>query len=981
MSSNAVAGLNKRWLPTIAILLGLVIVGSVFTELWTRKLWFDSLGMPVVFDVQLLTQVLLFVTFFALMALVVGLNMWLAFRARPLARRTGQSAILDRYRDLFELNPWLSIGVPAVAMGVIAGLSASGDPLVWLAWWNRTPFGNADPYFGLDASFYVFDYPVYTQLLAFGMGAVFFGAIAALLVHFAVGGIVTGRGRTRGVDGRAARLHLSILAGILLALYGVQQLLDRYGMLVSQGSLFTGMQYTDDHARLTAKLVIAIIAFICAGLFFANGFLKRWTLPMVGLILMLASGLILGLIYPAIVQSFTVKPNEPDKESTYIQANIDATRKAFDIADAKVTDYAAVVKVSPGQLKEDAEALPGIRLIDPAVVSSSFDQLQQVKGYYSFPDALDVDRYQLDGRETDVVVAARELDLSRVDQNWNNLHTVYTHGNGLVAAYGNRRSAGGDPVWIEHDLPSTGQLGDYEGRIYFGEESHNFAIVGREPGQAPIELDTPAGGANGSEAYNTYTGTGGVPIGNFFTRMLYAAKFADLNIILSDRVGSASRILYDRTPKQRVAEVAPWLTLDSNIYPAVVSGRLVWIVDGYTTSATYPNSQLESLRDSTTDASSALTGRQVDEQVNYLRNSVKAVVDASDGSVSLYAWNEADPILQTYMKAFPGTVQPRSAISADLLMHLRYPEDLFKVQRQVLARYHMTNPASWFQGSDLWQVPADPAQSGGSTGNGQSSPASTGVAEPPYYLSIKWPNDTSAVFSQTAVFVPYARSNLSAYLSVISEATSPDYGKMRVLRMSGTVQVDGPGQTFNAMTNDPRFAELLRSYLNQGSAEAKYGNLLTLPMGSGLLYVMPIYTTRTGSVGSYPVLRFVAARFGDQVGIGETLQEALDKVFAGDAGANTGEQPTTDPTTSPTTSPTTGPTSSPTGTPSAQPTSTPTGGGPVDQAGAQAAMQRADTAFQAAETALKSGDLAEYQRQVELAKKAVEEALVKLGKK
>lgn len=237
------------------------------------------------------------------------------------------------------------------------------------------------------------------------------------------------------------------------------------------------------------------------------------------------------------------------------------------------------------------------------------------------------------------------------------------------------------------------------------------------------------------------------------------------------------------------------------------------------------------------------------------------------------------------------------------------------------------------------------------------------------------------MFSQTAVFVPYARSNLSAYLSVISEATSPDYGKMRVLRMSGTVQVDGPGQTFNAMTNDPRFAELLRSYLNQGSAEAKYGNLLTLPMGSGLLYVMPIYTTRTGSVGSYPVLRFVAARFGDQVGIGETLQEALDKVFAGDAGANTGEQPTTDPTTSPTTSPTTGPTSSPTGTPSAQPTSTPTGGGPVDQAGAQAAMQRADTAFQAAETALKSGDLAEYQRQVELAKKAVEEALVKLGKK
>ena len=974
MSSNAVTGLNRRWLPTAAILVVLVIGFSVFTELWTRKLWFDSLTMPEVFNVQLATQVILFAVFFVLMAVVIGLNMWLAFRARPAARRTGQSAILDRYRDMFELRPALGIGVPAVVLGVLAGLSASGDPLVWLAWWYRTPFGTTDPYFGMDAGFYVFDYPVYTQLLGFVMGAVFFGAIAALLVHFAVGGIVTGRGRARGVDGRAARLHLSILAGILLALYGLQQLLERYGILVTQGSLFTGMQYTDDQARLTAKLVIAIIAFICAGLFFVNGFLKRWTLPVVGLILMLASGLILGLIYPAIVQSFTVKPNEPDKERTYIQANIDATRQAFGIAETEVTDYEAVVKVSPGQLKEDAEALPGIRLIDPAVVSSSFDQLQQVKGYYSFPDALDVDRYQIDGRETDVVVAARELDLSRVDQNWNNLHTVYTHGNGLVAAYGNRRSAGGDPVWIEHDLPSTGQLGEYEGRIYFGEQSNDFAIVGREPGQPPIELDTPAGGANGTEAYNAYTGTGGVPIGDFFNRLLYAAKFADLNIILSDRVGPASKIMYDRTPKQRVAEVAPWLTLDSNIYPAVVSGRLVWIVDGYTTSATYPNSQLESLRDSTTDASSALTGRQVDEQVNYLRNSVKAVVDAADGNVVLYAWDEADPILKTYMKAFPDTVQPRSAISDDLRMHLRYPEDLFKVQRQVLARYHMTNPASWFQGSDLWQVPADPAQSSGS-GTAQGPSTSAGVAEPPYYLSIKWPGDDSAIFSQTAVFVPYARSNLSAYMSVISEATSPDYGKLRVLRMSGTVQVDGPGQTFNAITNDPRFAELLRSYLNQGSAEAKYGNLLTLPMGSGLLYVMPIYTTRTGSAGSYPVLRFVAARFGDQVGIGETLQEALDKVFSGDAGADTGEQPTTDPT-SPTPSPTTGPTA----TPSGQPTTAPTGG-PVDQAGAQAAMQRADTAFVAAETALKSGDLAEYQRQVELAKQAVEEALQKLGKK
>jgi uncharacterized membrane protein (UPF0182 family) len=934
--------------PTILLLAGAVTAYVIFAELWTTKLWFDSVSFPQVFSTQLLAQVLLFVAFFLAMALVVGVNMAIAYRLRPTVRRTGQSAILDRYRDLLEANIRLAIIVPAAFLGLVAGASAVGQALEYLAWWNRVPFGTADSYFGLDVSFYVFEYPIWQDLLSFGMGAIFFGLVAAAAVHFAVGGIAPGRGRSMS---NGARIHLSVLAGLLLIGYGLQNLLDRYGFLLQQGTLFTGLQYTDDHARLTAKLVMAVIAFLCAAVFFANGFLKRWTLPLTSLVLMLVSGLILGLIYPLVVQSFQVKPNEPVLESPYIAKHIEATRTAFDIAHTEIEPYTAKTQVSSGQLKEDAETLPGIRLIDPAVVAPTFENQQQLRGWYSFPQTLDVDRYVIDGTETDAVVAAREINYSNLpDQAWNNLHTVYTHGYGLVAAYGNQRSSSGDPVWIEKNLPPEGVLPEYEGRIYFGENTSTFAIVGREEGETPIEFDTPDG------ATNTYAGSGGVPMGDWFTRVLYATHFMDLNILLSDRVNSQSRVLYDRTPKARVAQVAPWLTLDSNIYPAVVDGRLVWIVDGYTTTSNYPNSQLVPLRSAITDAQNT-PGTTVDTSVNYIRNSVKAVVDATNGTVDLYAWEADDPILQAYAKVFPGILKSKAEISPDLMAHLRYPEDLFKVQRQVLTRYHVTDPGVWYSQSDLWQVPTDPV----ATMPGQSESAK-GLAEPPYYLSIKWPGDPAPVFSQTAVFVPYGRQNLASYLSVVAEATSPQYGKLRVLRMSDTQQIAGPSQTANAMTTDQQFATLMRSYLNQGSATAKYGNLLTLPVGGGLLYVMPIYTMREAGSGSYPALAYVAVRFGEHVGIATTLQAALDQVFGGDSGASTGEEPGTDnPPTEPTTP----------------------GGGTTapDEKAAVVALQRAETAFAAADAALRQGNLAEYQKQVDAAKASLAEALGKMGVK
>ena len=941
----------------LAILSGLLLAAA---GLVTEVLWFRSLSAESVFTTQLGARVALFLLGALLLGGSVAANMLIAWRLRPQTRRRGASAVLDRYRDLLGENLRTAVLVPSLVLGFMAGASAATGVLPVLAWLNRTPSGVIEPTFGLDTSFFLFDYPVLSLAASTLMLALVFGLMAALAVHFAVGNIAPGRPRGTALPPGMGR-HLSVLAALLLLVHGGQNLLERYGFLVSNGTLFTGLHFTDDHARLNAKLIVAVISFLVAALFLVNAAYPRPIVPLAGVVLMLVASLVLGLGYPTVVQAFNVKPNEPDKEAPYIAAHMEATRKAYGIDDVQIQDYEAVTNVQPGQLKEDAEALPGIRLMDPTIVGTTFEQLQQVRNYYVFPDEIDVDRYTIDGRETDVVVAVRELNQAGIpDRNWNNLHTVYTHGHGLVVAYGNRRQGMGDPVWITRDIPPQGAVSQEQSRVYYGEQSTDFAIVGRNAGQVPIELDSPGGAEGGGESYNTYDGRGGVPIGNIALRALYSARFSDLNILLSDRVNESSRILYDRTPQERVQKMAPWLRLDENLYPAIVDGRLVWIVDAYTTSNTYPNSQRVSI------AGDGALGRP-DDVVNYMRNSVKAVVDAYDGTVNLYAWDDQDPVLASYAKAFPGTIQPKSAASADLMAHVRYPEDLFRVQREVLGRYHVTSPGVWYGSSDLWQIPPDPVKAG------------TQAKEPPYYLSIKWPGDEAPVFSLTSVFVPSGRANLAAYLAVNADAATPDFGKLRILRMSGTHQIDGPGQTQNEIERNQAVQQRLLPY-KQSAGALTYGNLLTLPMGNGLLYVEPIFTQRSGSAGSYPALTFVVVRFGSSVGIGTTLQEALDQVFAGDAGAETGEgsTPGQNPAPVPTPAPTVTP--APGGVVTSAPAPAPVPTGPVDEVAAVAALQRAQESFTAAETALRNGDLATYQAKTNEARAALADAVRAMGR-
>ena len=953
---------RPRPLLLTVILVGSLVIGfSLFSGLWTDKLWFGMLGYGAVFSKLLWTRVLLFVVFGGLMALIVGLNLWIAYRLRPMFRpHSPEQANLERYREVVSpMRRLLLIGISLV-FGIFAGVSGAGRWRSFLLWNNSTEFGKADPYFRKDIGFYVFDLPWFHYLVDFLMTAVFTALLLAAVVHYLYGGIRLQSAADR-VSG-AAQAQLSALFGVFLLLKGVDYYLDRFDLTSQGGGLITGMTYTRDNAVLPSKTILMFIAVVCALIFFANIVRRTWLLPGVGLALFAISAVLLGGVWPGLMQRFQVKPDEPDKEASYIAKNIEATRDAFGLEETGVDEYKAATTLSPTQLNADAASKPGIRLLDPQLVSATFDQLQQVRGYYSVPGVLDVDRYQIDGRERDMVVAARELNLAGLpdaQKKWANEKTVYTHGYGLIGAYGNQQDASGqlpadndgEPLFAEEDLPPQGQISEsqpdktYRAQIYFGEGSPDYSIVGKGAGGNDVELDVPQGSGNpGQSQTNTYEGKDGVEVGNLFRKLLYATKFGDANILLSSRVNANSKILYDRSPRERVQKVAPWLIVDSDALPAVVDGKMVWILDGYTTTDKYPAAEKKSLQEMTSDAVNPRSAYATlpTDQINYMNNAVKATVDMYDGSVDLYAWNADDPILRTWQKAFPGSVKKKSDIPEELLAHMRYPTDLFKVQRDMLAAYHVLDPKTFYEGNDQWAIPEDPS--------------SSVRKQPPYRLSVATKAGDQPEFSLTSVFVPQKKQNLASFVAVGADASNPDtYGKFQILRLPDTTQVPGPSQIANQFSNDPKVAEAVRPF-KQADAKIEYGNLLTLPVGGGLLYVQPLYTTRESGSGNYPVLRFVLTSFGRDVGIGRTLDQSLADVLAEGAGGTTPTTPTTP--TDP---------------------GTPTTPNPDLPADALRLLQAADSKFDEAEAALKDGDLEAYAKSVREARELVRRALTAQG--
>jgi len=878
--TNAAPQFNfKRRRGPLPITIGiLVVIGVALVSMsgfYADWLWFRSLNFTSVWSTVLMTKVVLFIAAGLITAAVVLTNVLIAYKRRPLyVPLTVEADNLERYRAQIEpIKRWVFIGLGA-ALFYFAGSSGSMLWSTWLLFKNSTPFGVKDPQFNMDISFFAFRLPLWQTLIAWGISTLVLAIIASAIVHYLYGGI-----RLQVRDDRTtvtARVQLSVLLGGVVLLKAVAYWFDRYALALKESKLITGLTYTDVNAVLPAKAILAAIAVICALLFFANIVRRSWLLPAAGTALLVISSVLIAGIYPGAIQTFQVKPSESSKEAPFIQRNIDATRTAFGLDNVEVSDYQATLTTSAGQLSKDAATIANIRLMDPNVIPATFRQLQQIKPYYSFPDSLDVDRYLVDGVMRDTVVAVRELNIAgNPSRNWINDHLVYTHGFGFVAAFGNTRDADGKPSFAVGDLPPTKGLGNFEPRIYFGENVPDYSIIGGVKTDTPVEFDYPDdASANGQKNF-TYTGTGGVPVGSLINKLVFALKYQEQRILLSSLINKDSKILYERNPRERVAKVAPWLTLDGDPYPALVDGKVLWIIDGYTTSAGYPYSKQISLSSATSDAltanSSAVTA-QGNQSINYIRNSVKATVDAYDGTVTLYQWDKKDPVLATWSKAFPGTVTPRSKISKDLMSHIRYPEDMFRVQREILSSYHVKTAAAFYGGQDFWRVPRDPSTFGANAS-----------AQPPYYLTLQMPGVAKPEFAMTTPFVPRGgRENLSAFAVVNSDA-GPNYGKITVLQLPRSTNVAGPSQVASNFEAKPEVANSL-SLLRQGGSDVVLGNLLTLPVGGGLLYVQPVYVKATSNSAAYPLLQKVLVSFGDQIGYDDTLKGALDQVFGGNSG-------------------------------------------------------------------------------------------------
>ncbi|GAB1694298.1 UPF0182 family protein [Krasilnikovia sp. M28-CT-15] len=890
---------------TVGVLVGVFLLFTLLgwgIDAYTDWLWFNEVAFTNVFTGVLKTRLLLFVAISLAMALIIGANLYLAYRLRPMLRpHSAEQATLERYRMIIapRIGTWIT--VVCAVIGFFAGLSAQSRWKDWMLFRNAQPFGVKDPQFKVDIGFYVFEYPFWRYLLGVGFTAIVLSVIGALAVHYIFGGV-----RLQGVGDRmtsAARAHLTTLVAFFVLLKAVAYILDRRALLLEQhvSPGLYGAGYTDVNALLPAKEILAYISIVVAIaiIVFSNAVMRNLVWPGVALGLLAISAVAIGGIYPLAVQNFQVQPSLQDKESPYIARSIEATRAAFGLDKTQVSAMPAPNTTPPTNLPTNTSA-QNVRLIDPQLVSEAFTQSQQVRGFYDFGQKLDVDRYKLNGTTRDYVVGVREINdgqLTPQQRNWLNRHTVFTHGYGLVAAPANQVCGGGLPYFVSGFL-GTGQQANCSSpkeeikvdqpRVYYGEQATEYAIVGQaDKNKNPVEFDRPQPGDNNNagERY-TYTGTGGVPIGSTFRRFVFAIKNAESNFLLSDAVNSKSRLMYVRDPRSRVEKVAPFLTIDGDPYPAVVEGRIKWILDGYTTSSSYPYAQQINLqqqtRDELTDRGTFALAR---DNVNYMRNSVKATVDAYDGTVTLYEFDQQDPVLKAWNQAFGGNlIVPKDHTPPELSDHFRYPADLFKVQRNLLARFHVTNSAEYFSGQDFWQVP-----------NAPDNPDRQ-VQQPPYYLNVQLPGQDGTRFQLTSAVTPNNRQNLAAMISGSYVDNEP---RLEVLELPDQTVIPGPVQVHQKMTNNAAVRSELTLLSNSNQSQVLFGNLISLPIGDGMLYVEPVYV-KSGQENAVPLLQKVLMSYGDggeYVVLADSLKAGLEELVAqgknqtGASGGNPGKPP------------------------------------------------------------------------------------------
>ena len=844
---------------------------------WTDYLWFDSLTMSSVWTSMLWAKIGLGLLFTAVFFVALWANLFLADRLAPKIRPPGpEDELARRWQQFMGRRAILVRSVISLLFALMVGAGVSSQWQSWLFFTNRVDFGIIDQQFGRDVGFYVFQLPFLTFVVSWAFAAILVIFVVTTIQHFLNGGIrVQGQAGSRVTP--QVKAHLSLLLGLLALAKGVGYYLDRFELTVSSRGFVDGATYTDVKAQMPALQLLMIVSVFCFGLLVFNIWRRGFTYPIIAVGLWALVATLAGTIYPALVQRFQVEPAESTKELIYIERNIEMTRIAMGLDQVMLQDFNYKPTLTPKDIEENLATVRNVRLLDPAVMRDTFQQTQGIKSFYDFRD-IDVDRYEIDGRTTQVVLAARELKQTDLpNTSWESEHIAFTHGYGIAAAPANAIDANGRPAYALADIPVTANDGaaaleiDSPG-LYVGEGLKGYALVGATRDEMDFQDD------DDRTEVTRYDGADGVGIGSLARKLAFALRFAEPNLVVSGEVGPETRILYKRDVVDRAKTLAPFLKFDQDPYPAIVEGRVMWILDAYTSTDMFPYAQRVNPR--------AVRSGDLRSSLNYVRNSIKVVIDAYDGAPTFYIVDADDPLAQSYRQQFP---QLFSDIPAplEIAKHFRYPEDLFRIQTDMWGRYRINDPAEFYDAAGAWSIAQDPGNSIGLTavesvidaaGNVISS---SEVRVAPQYLLLRLPGAEEESFVIFRPFVPFSdddsRKNLKGFMVVHNDPGR--YGEIEVYEIRSSAPVDGPALFNSNIQTEEEISERL-TLLNQNGSAVVPGNLLLIPVGNSLLYVRPLFIEATGTT-AVPELQLVIVGVGPEVVIADSFESALAKAIPG----------------------------------------------------------------------------------------------------
>jgi uncharacterized membrane protein (UPF0182 family) len=838
----------------VAGVLLLVVIAPQAVQFYVTWLWFGEVGYQDVYRTFISAEATLFVITFAIAFIWFSINLSIATRAtrdiRPVfTMRNGIAVTLPGAAQLQRLAQAI-----ALLVAVVIGLYGGSQWDTWLTWRQGTTFAEADPILGYNVAFYVFSLPFYRFVIGIAETLVILAALASGVLYFLTGHVTGGAARRYSMS-LPARRHLFLLVAMFLLLMAASSWLGRLDYLVQRSTHITGASYTDVHARIPVAALLAGVCVVGAALAALQGLtFRNWPVPVAIVLYVLTS--VGGEAYASMVQRFAVNPNEQARETPFIQHNIDATRRAFGIDTVEERQLSGDAELTRSDIERNGATLNNVRLWDRQPLLDTFGQIQVFRTYYDFVN-IDNDRYVVDGVLRQVMLSARELNLDAVpNRTWISEHLTYTHGYGLTLGPVNQVTNEGLPVLFIRNVPpesTAPELKVVEPSIYFGEQSNDYVIVRtRHPEfHYPRSEDTTGASSAPASAYveTRYAGKGGLSIGSFWRKLVFAAYLGDYQILLSDDITDESRVIFNRQIAERVRLIAPFLAFDEDPYLVLADGRLYWICDAYTTTAGYPYSTRRS-------------------GVNYIRNSVKFVVDAYHGTTTAYLADDKDPIAQTYASIFPSLFRPLAEMPATLREHVRYPEDIFRIQAETFATYHMTQPSVYFNREDQWDIPAIDQDAAGR--NGLRKP----VAMQPYYTIMKLPGESAPEFIEMLPYSPYQREPLAAWLAARSDGKH--YGKLEVFQFPKQKTIFGPRQVIARISQDQMIAPQITLWNQQGS-KVDWGTLMVIPVEESLLYVQPLYLRANN--GKIPELTRVAVAYQERIVMERTLDDALERLF------------------------------------------------------------------------------------------------------